>query len=63
VPAIGRYHADASSTSFRTSTIYGLKTLAALVRYVFHRAGFRSPWLTPTSAADSQSLAITAART
>jgi len=63
VPAIGRYHADASSTSFRTSTIYGLKTLAALLRYVFHRAGFRSRWLTPTSEADRQSLAVTAVRT
>ena len=63
VPAIGRYHADASSTSFRTSTIYGLKTLAALARYVFHRAGFRSAWLTPTTEADRQSLAVTAVRT
>ena len=63
VPAIGRYHADASSTSFRTSTIYGLKTLAALMRYVFHRAGFRAAWLTPTSEADRQSLTITAVRT
>lgn len=49
VPAIGRYHADASSVSFRTSTVYGLETLGALVRYVMHRAGFRSDWLTPAS--------------
>ena len=47
VPAIGKYHADASSVSFKTSTVYGLKTLAALVRYVMHRAGFQSSWLTP----------------
>jgi len=58
VPAIGRYHADASSTSFTTSTVYGLKTLGALVRYVLHRAGFRGVWLTPVSDADKQALAI-----
>ncbi len=58
VPAIGRYHADASSTSFKTSTIYGLKTLGALVTYVLHRAGFRSSWLTPTSDTDKQALAV-----
>lgn len=58
VPAIGRYFEDASSTSFRTSTVYGLKTLAALLRYVLHRAGFRSRWLTPVSDPDKQSLAI-----
>ena len=43
VPAIGKYHEDASSVSFQTSTVYGLKTLAALVRYVIHRAGFPVP--------------------
>jgi GT2 family glycosyltransferase len=58
VPAIGRYHADASSVSFRTSTVYGLKTLAALVRYVLHRAGFRSGWLTPVSDADKKPLPV-----
>jgi len=58
VPAIGRYHADASSVSFRTSTVYGLETLAALLRYVVHRAGFPSPWLTPVSDADKQALSI-----
>lgn len=58
VPAIGRYFADASSTSFWTSTVYGLKTLAALLRYVLHRAGFRSRWLTPVSDPDKQALAI-----
>jgi len=58
VPAIGRYHADASSVSFRTSTVYGLKTLGALLRYVLHRAGFRSDWLTPASDVDKQSLPI-----
>lgn len=58
VPAIGKYHADASSVSFRTSTIYGLETLAALVRYVIHRAGFPSAWLTPASDADKQALAV-----
>ena len=58
VPAIGRYHADASSTSFLTSTVYGFKTLGALVRYVLHRAGFRSGWLTPVSDPDKQSLPV-----
>ena len=58
VPAIGRYHEDASSVSFKTSTVYGLKTLSALLRYVLHRAGFRSRWLTPASDADEQSLAV-----
>lgn len=58
VPAIGRYHADASSVSFRTSVVYGLETLGALVRYVVHRAGFASPWLRPASNADKEPLAV-----
>jgi GT2 family glycosyltransferase len=58
VPAIGKYHEDASSISFSTSTVYGLKTLAALIRYVTHRAGFRCSWLTPGSNAHEQSLAV-----
>ena len=58
VPAIGRYHADASSVSFKTSTVYGLKTLAALLTYVAHRSGFPSRWLTPRSYADEQPLAV-----
>ena len=58
VPAIGRYHEDASSVSFQTSTVYGLKTLAALLRYVLHRAGFPCAWLTPVSNPDKQPLAV-----
>jgi hypothetical protein len=58
VPAIGKYHEDASSVSFQTSTVYGLKTLAALVRYIVHRAGFPSEWLTPVSNANEQPLAV-----
>ena len=58
VPAIGKYHEDASSVNFQTSTVYGLKTLAALATYVAHRAGFRCPWLTPVSNADKQPLAV-----
>ncbi len=58
VPAIGKYHEDASSISFVTSSVYGMKTLAALVRYVAHRAGFRCRWLTPASDADKQALAV-----
>lgn len=58
VPAIGKYHEDASSVNFQTSTIYGLQTLAALARYVVHRAGFQSSWLTPASKADKQPLSV-----
>jgi hypothetical protein len=58
VPAIGRYHEDASSVSFRTSTVYGLKTLGALGTYVAHRAGFPSRWLTPASNAYEQPLLV-----
>ena len=58
VPAIGKYHEDASSVNFMTSTVYGLKTLGALMRYVMHRAGFRSAWLTPRSHADEEALAV-----
>jgi GT2 family glycosyltransferase len=58
VPAIGRYHEDASSVNLRTSTVYGLKTLGALLRYVLHRAGFPCRWLTPTSETDKQALAL-----
>ncbi len=58
VPAIGKYHGDASSVSFGTSTVYGLKTLAALARYVSHRAGFRCSWLTPASDAHKQALSV-----
>jgi glycosyl transferase family 2 len=58
VPAIGRYHEDASSVSFKTSTVYGLKTLAALLTYVAHRSGFPSRWLTPRSNADEQPFSV-----
>jgi GT2 family glycosyltransferase len=58
VPAIGKYHEDASSVSFWTSTVYGLETLAALLRYVAHRAGFPCAWLTPASDAHKQALAV-----
>ena len=58
VPAIGKYHEDASSVSFTTSTVYGFKTLGALLRYVLHRAGFPCSWLTPVSDSDKQSLAV-----
>ena len=58
VPAIGKYHEDASSVNFRTSTVYGLETLGALARYVMHRAGFACAWLTPRSHADEEALAI-----
>ncbi|HVD47435.1 MAG TPA: glycosyltransferase 87 family protein [Candidatus Limnocylindria bacterium] len=58
VPAIGKYHEDASSVSFQTSTIYGLQTLQALARYVLHRAGFPSAWLKPASDGDIEPFAV-----
>jgi hypothetical protein len=58
VPAIGKYHEDASSVSFMTSTVYGLETLGALMRYVAHRAGFPCSWLRPRSNADEEALAV-----
>jgi glycosyltransferase involved in cell wall biosynthesis len=39
VPARSRYFDDASSIGFRTSTVYGLKTLWAAMRLVLHRTG------------------------
>jgi glycosyltransferase involved in cell wall biosynthesis len=38
VPARSRYFDDASSVGFRTSAIYGLKTLAAAARLMLHRS-------------------------
>jgi hypothetical protein len=58
VPAIGKYHEDASSVNFQTSTVYGLKTLAALTRYIAHRAGFPCAWLTLVSDPDKQPLPV-----
>jgi glycosyltransferase involved in cell wall biosynthesis len=39
VPARSRYFDDASSTSFRASTVYGLKTLLACARLELHQIG------------------------
>lgn len=39
VPARSRYFDDASSTSFKQASIYGLKTLLAAARFLLHRAG------------------------
>src|SRR5207245_8945733 len=52
VPAIGRYHADANSTSMWTSTVYGLEKLAALTRCVMHRGGNAAPWVATASGAE-----------
>ncbi|MGB2940040.1 MAG: glycosyltransferase family 2 protein [Candidatus Dormiibacterota bacterium] len=41
VPVETRYFAEASSVNFRVSLVYGLKTMASLVRYVTHRVGWR----------------------
>ena len=39
VPARSRYFDDASSTSFRQASVYGLKTLLAAARFLMHRRG------------------------
>ncbi|MEA2647195.1 MAG: hypothetical protein QOE92_2278, partial [Chloroflexota bacterium] len=41
VPVQTRYFAEASSVNFRVSLVYGLKTMATLVRYILHRMGLR----------------------
>lgn len=41
VPVPVRYMAEASSINFRRSVIYGLGTLATLLRYLAHKAGLR----------------------
>jgi glycosyltransferase involved in cell wall biosynthesis len=40
VPVETRYFPEASSVNFRVSTVYGVKTMAALVRLLLHRAGW-----------------------
>ena len=45
IPAVGRYFEDMSSIGFKTSAIYGLKTLVALAAYLGHRAGLPCRWL------------------
>jgi glycosyltransferase involved in cell wall biosynthesis len=42
VPVSTRYFHEASSVGFRVSLVYGLKTLATVLRYLLHRLGFRS---------------------
>ena len=42
VPVTTRYFAAASSVGFVVSTVYGLKTLASVGRYILHRAGLKS---------------------
>ena len=39
IPISTKYFAEASSVGFKTSVIYGLKTLGVLFRYILHRAG------------------------
>jgi len=58
VPAVGRYFEEASSVGLKTSVVYGLETLAALARYVAHRAGFGARWLAPTSNGHEKPLAV-----
>jgi glycosyltransferase involved in cell wall biosynthesis len=39
IPISTKYFAEASSVGFKTSVIYGLKTLGVLFRYILHRSG------------------------
>jgi glycosyltransferase involved in cell wall biosynthesis len=39
IPISTKYFAEASSVGFKTSVIYGLKTLGVMIRYVLHRTG------------------------
>jgi glycosyltransferase involved in cell wall biosynthesis len=41
VPVTTRYFAEASSINFRVSTVYGLKTMYCLGRFLLHRGGLR----------------------
>ncbi len=59
LPAVGRYFEDMSSIGFRTSVIYGLKTVVALLRYILHRAGFSAAWLLPRSGLGQEPLVVT----
>jgi glycosyltransferase involved in cell wall biosynthesis len=48
IPVDTKYFPEASSVSFRGSTVYGLKTLWVLVRFALHRSGIvRSPIFLP----------------
>jgi len=47
VPVSTRYFPGASSVNFRVSTIYGLKTMATLLRYLGQRLGWRSRLFSP----------------
>ncbi|TMD39565.1 MAG: glycosyltransferase [Chloroflexi bacterium] len=47
IQAVGRYFEDASSIGFKTSVIYGLKTLVALATYLASEVALPSRWLRP----------------
>jgi glycosyltransferase involved in cell wall biosynthesis len=48
IPVDTKYFEEASSVSFRVSSVYGLKTLWVLMRFVLHRAGvIRAPIFIP----------------
>jgi len=40
IPVQARYFPEASSVNFRVSTIYGLKTLAVMLRFILQRLGW-----------------------
>ena len=47
IPAVGRYFDEASSIGFKTSVVYGLKTLGALGTYLAGEVAIPSRWLRP----------------
>lgn len=42
VPVETKYFKEASSVNFKVSMVYGIKTVASMLRYVLHKMGFRS---------------------
>lgn len=47
IPVSTRYFKEASSVNFKTSLVYGFKTLWVLIRYVLHRLGLKSRLFQP----------------
>jgi glycosyltransferase involved in cell wall biosynthesis len=41
IPVQARYFPEASSVNFKVSTIYGLKTVGVMLRFIFQRIGLR----------------------
>jgi hypothetical protein len=50
IPIPTRYFPEASSVDFKTSVVYGLRTLGVTLRYLLHRLGLRWMLLSPPAA-------------